>query len=159
MQVLFASLILIGPAVFMGKITLLALYLNIFGHMDKVRWSIYAAAFVALTVIVQTPLDAVKCGRIPGQPWGLQNPECSETFVYGVVQGTVNLVLDLFILILPIPIVLRLNLPTSKRWGVLVIFLTGILAIIADIIVMKYRVDLFKGDDQSWAGFLITLLR
>lgn len=156
-KVLYASLLLLGPAVFMGKITLLALYLKIFGHMTKVRWSIYAVSVFALTILVMTPLDATKCGNIPGQGWGLQNPACSETFLYGIVQGVVSLVIDLYILILPIPIIARLNMERKKRIGVLIIFLTGTIAIIADGIVMKYRIDLYAAKDISWAGFLINL--
>jgi energy-converting hydrogenase Eha subunit A len=150
---------MVGPAVFMGKMTLLALYLRLFGHMQRIRWSIYAASFFALTLLVMTPLDAVKCGRIKGQEWGMMDPACEETYLYGVVQGTASLLIDLFILALPVPIIMRLNLSRRKRYGVLTIFLTGILAIVADIVVMKYRIDLYIARDPVWAGYLILLCR
>jgi len=143
----------------MGKIALLALYLKLFGHINKVRWSIYAVSIFALTILVMTPLDAILCGRVQGQDWGMVNPECYRTFAYGLAQGITSLLIDLYIIFLPIPIIMGLNLARRKKYGVLIIFLTGIVAVVADGIVMKFRVDLYLAKDPPWAGFIITLCR
>lgn len=149
---------MIGPAVILGKITMLSLYLRIFGDMPKVRWLLYIAIFVSLSQIFWTPLNAVKCVKPKGQPWGTSNPACADTYLYGIYQGVISLAIDLFIIILPIPIIWRLNLAKSKKYGASVIFLTGTLAIVADIIAIKFRVDLHSARDPSWAGYLITLM-
>ena len=41
--------------------------------------------------------------------------------------GGVNLVTDLVILIMPLPLIWRLNLRPNQKWGLLAIFLTGTL--------------------------------
>lgn len=58
--------------------------------------------------------------------------------------GIVNILFDWYVLILPIPAVLALQLSTAKKVGVLMIFLTGGLVCIASIIstIYRYKVDL-----------------
>jgi len=122
---------LLGPAVYMGKICMLTLYRRLFGHIPYVNWSLVAAAILGLAVLVMTPLDAVACSPPRGAPWGTPNPNCPKTYKYGIAQGTANLLIDIFIFVLPIPIVYNLNMPKKKRLGVLVIFMFGILYVIS----------------------------
>jgi hypothetical protein len=42
-----------------------------------------------------------------------------------VTSGAVNLLQDLFLMVLPLPAISNLNLPTRRKTGVFVIFLTG----------------------------------
>lgn len=46
---------------------------------------------------------------------------------YGVVQGIFGLVTDFYLLFIPVPAVLSLQLPTRKKIGVIAIFMTGFL--------------------------------
>lgn len=46
---------------------------------------------------------------------------------YGVAQGTINLLSDFYLLVVPIPAVLALQLPKKKKIGVIAIFMTGFL--------------------------------
>ena len=58
----------------------------------------------------------------------------------GVGLSVPGLVLDLYILILPIVGVAGLQLDRKKRWGIIVIFLTGIIACVASAMSIAYRV-------------------
>ena len=72
----------------------------------------------------------------------------------------------MFIIILPIPLVMRLNMPTKKKVGVLAVFATGFWhvapimwlvralilgsAVIASVVSLVYRVRLSYGADVDW---------
>jgi hypothetical protein len=45
----------------------------------------------------------------------------------GVYNGTISLISDIIIFILPIPVIAKLQLPLKKKIGVAVVFTTGIL--------------------------------
>lgn len=150
---------IVGPANYMGKLALFALYHRIFKQVGWARWTIYVAAVIGLIVPLMTPIDAVLCSPPKGKPWGYPNPECSKSFKYGIPQGIASLLIDVCIMVLPIPIIVRLNLERRKKIGILLIFLLGSLAVVADCIVMVYRVQMQRGFDVTWAGYVILLCR
>ena len=57
----------------------------------------------------------------------LYRPRIRIGVTLAIVQGAVNVGSDLYILCLPIPGVWQLQAPLSKKIGISVIFLTGIL--------------------------------
>ena len=149
----------VGPSNYMGKVALFALYHRVFSQVKWARWTIYIAAVIGLIVPMMTPIDAVLCSPPKGKPWGYPNPQCYKSFKYGIPQGLASLLIDVCIMVLPIPIILRLNLERKKKIGILLIFLLGSLAVIADCIVMVYRVQMQRGYDVTWAGYVILLCR
>jgi len=75
-----------------------------------------------------TPLAGVYCTPRHGGPWDFSVlVRCSKLAVMGPIQGAVGLAADIFILVLPLPIVYGLNLPPQKKFGLFLIFLMGVL--------------------------------
>ena len=72
------------------------------------------------------PIDAALCAPGIGQPWRVQ-VKCERSLAYGLVQGPSNVILDIFLLILPMRPIWKLNLPLKKKVGVLAIVMTGTL--------------------------------
>ena len=52
---------------------------------------------------------------------------CSHQWPLAITQGVVNVVTDLYVLILPLAMVARLQLSPQRRIGIVAIFLTGLL--------------------------------
>ena len=50
---------------------------------------------------------------------------CSHETTWAVVQGASDVVLDFFIIYLPIPMLWKLNMGFQRKIGVMAIFLTG----------------------------------
>ena len=48
-------------------------------------------------------------------------------FILSLVQGPLNVVLDLYVFVVPIPVVIRLQMSLRRRFAILSIFFTGIL--------------------------------
>ena len=60
---------------------------------------------------------------------GLAGQECGNPAgviqILSITSGVVNLVNDLYLLILPLPAILKLKMATKQKIGVMLIFLTG----------------------------------
>lgn len=70
----------------------------------------------------------ILCAPEVGHAWDWATvAKCSRAPVFGFVLGIANLALDMFLLILPIPVILGLQLSAKKKIGVLAIFMVGFL--------------------------------
>jgi hypothetical protein len=68
------------------------------------------------------------CAPHAGEQWGLSvGQRCGDkaSLKWLVGSAAMSVLLDIYIFILPIPIVLRLNMSGRKRFGVLLIFATA----------------------------------
>jgi len=124
----FSEGMLVGPAIYLGKISLLALYHRIFGHILMVRYTIYCAAVIGFIILAMSSMQDILCSPPTSAGWkSAHEPHCNRTWKYSIVQGLLSVMLDLYILIMPIPIISRLNLALKRKIGIMLIFLTGIL--------------------------------
>ena len=75
------------------------------------------------------PLDVITSAPRPGQPWTLESVRKYYKLgtEYALIQGVFSVLLDIYIFLLPIPIVLKLKLSSKDRLSVLGIFGTAIL--------------------------------
>ena len=121
---------LLGPSAFFAKVSLLLLYLRIFGPRKSTRYAIYAGlAFAVPLYSVNIPIEAYYCAPSAGKGWTVSEigPKCWNSIVLGLVQGPLNVVLDLFLFVLPIPVVMGLQMSLGRRMAVLAVFFTGLL--------------------------------
>ena len=72
-------------------------------------------------------VNAALCAPAPGQSWLYPGvlAKCQKQETYSVIQGACNVVVDIAILVLPIPIVWAMKMHKSKKIGILAIFSTG----------------------------------
>lgn len=126
------------------------------------------------TYMTIIPVNTYYCSPRNGQTWLSPDIHCDKAIPYAVAQGTLNIILDLYILCLPIPIVWGLNVSSKKKLSILSIFMVGILwvlihpeefsrylhyssGIIAGIIGLYYRILLFQ-TDVSWNDSFVYAL-
>ncbi|MCJ1437582.1 hypothetical protein MMC27_006969 [Xylographa pallens] len=131
----YLASILTEVALLFTKATFFFMYLSIFGPLLWMRISarlgllvntgFYVAVLVA-NMIFSTPR--------PGQSW--QEAVVSEqgTLALSIPQAVGGLIIDLFILALPIIAVSKLQLPRQRKIGVILIFMSGALAVAASIL-------------------------
>lgn len=72
-------------------------------------------------MIVQPVLVA----PVAGKPWGTPNPLVEKAVIPNIVLGVDNVIVDLCIAYIPLPVVARLNLSRSKKNGIIALFATG----------------------------------
>ena len=119
-----------GPTVFFAKLSLFLLYLRIFSPSRNMRFLIYFGIVFNFIYYVATAVSMMAlCLPRKGEIWAvaLYSSRCHHAITMTYVQGIFNIVSDLFLLGLPIPVVLRLQMPQRKKWGVIAIFATGFL--------------------------------
>ena len=120
-----------GLAMFFAKASLLLLYLRIFSLKKPVRyWIYFGLIFTFCLYSVNIPFEAYYCAPSPSGSWGDMfsiGPKCYHSIILGLVQGSLSVALDLFLLILPMPVVMTLQMSSKKRVGALAVLMTGVL--------------------------------
>lgn len=129
MQKLFVLTAVMGPMMFFAKTSLFLLYYRVFAPKRLLRYIITIGIAFCFAVYFANVAVAVRyCAPHIGQGWNLWVIySCSRIGFYNIISGAANMALDIFMLGLPIPVILRLQLPCKKKVGVLAIFMTGLL--------------------------------
>ena len=121
---------LLGPTLFFAKGAILLLYLRIFTINKKMRYSIwFGLVWNFLLYWSGIPIATYYGTPRIGQPWDVvaATETCANLTTYVLVQGVLAVALDLYMFILPIPIVLKLRISLQQRLSILGIFGTAIL--------------------------------
>jgi hypothetical protein len=130
-QRMFIQAILAWPAIILAKLAILLLYLRLFQIRAAMRYAIYAG--VIWTILAYLPnmfLFTYICTARPGEPWDINvGLRCGnkQSLKWLVASAGMSVLLDLYILALPIPVVRKLNMSGRKRFGVLLIFFAAFL--------------------------------
>ncbi|KAI1479303.1 hypothetical protein F4774DRAFT_382596 [Daldinia eschscholtzii] len=137
-----------------SKAAILLLFLQIFTVDKKMRIAIFVG--LAFTIVAYWPnLILVPVFSVPhaGETWEslVTNPRVRKMTPVGTEQGTLAVILDLYIFILPMPILASLNMNNTKRLHLIAIFGTALLGVIASIIGLAFRVLLLHTEDSTWS--------
>ncbi|KAL8885001.1 MAG: hypothetical protein Q9215_007074 [Flavoplaca cf. flavocitrina] len=145
------------PGVYFTKAAILVLYLRIFSVKRVMRALIYVGLIVLFLVYATfIPLTVVFCTPRNGGAWDLVLlQKCQQTTgIAAVVQAVFGLLSDIYILVLPLPIIWNLNLKPKKKIGLAVVFMSAGLVIIATALGLYYKVQNFQAADPTWDAAL-----
>lgn len=174
-QLLYAQGMILGPTIFFSKEAIFLLYLEIFQVKQIMRRAIYIG--MISTGLIYWPsiiLESILCAPHVGESWDILAgaswaKRCPRNSYWGVVQGAGAVWIDLYIFVLPIPIILGLQLSRRSKLQVLAVFMTAFMYVCPEqwLVVMKahasrgimasvfaevYRVRLLtSGGDILWA--------
>ncbi|RJE22805.1 hypothetical protein PHISCL_04863 [Aspergillus sclerotialis] len=137
-QILYAEAALLAPISFFPKVSILSLYREIFTIQRPMRSAIYFGLVLAeLQSWPTLAFTSYYLAPHAGQTWSefrrklsyeLYAYDVPRTLLYWVVaQGAAAVLLDLYIILLPIPLVLKLHLPRKQRLQVLGISSTALM--------------------------------
>lgn len=136
------------------KLTFFILYWNIFKPFRWLKFSIIGGALVVIGVyITLTLIRVVEASPRAGQTW--LETDRNACITLSIPSAAWTLVSDLFILLLPISGVLRLQLSPKKRVALLMVFMTGIGACICSSLSIYYRTLLDQDVTYSATKVLI----
>ncbi|KAL6714315.1 hypothetical protein ACLMJK_007738 [Lecanora helva] len=142
------------PGLGLIKSSLFIQYYLLFRPLRWVRICVWIGA--TITILFYFPVTITA--------FVLESPWPGETFLEGelswhylefskfsIPTGAIGMFVDWYLFILPIPAVLTLQMSTTKKIGILIIFMTGGLAAIASTVGLYYRVILNRHlDDAPW---------
>lgn len=126
----FAQQFLMTFAFFTSRLPFLLLYHRLFGSNQKTRYAVYLGGLAeCLIYFVYLPLLPVFCAPAVNKTWDTPGvfTKCRRLVPYALVHGIGNIILDLYIMLIPMPMIWRLQLPFRKKLGVSVLFITGVM--------------------------------
>lgn len=133
-QSAYLAIVLVPPTMMVVKLTFFLLYLHIFYQNKKLKFYIWAGAFLSTAFYMSVAITQFIFAT-PPNGMSLKNyyftPRFNKTTILSVPMVAVGLGIDLYILVLPIGGVMQLHMPARRKIGVCVIFITGILFVIS----------------------------
>ena len=89
----------------------------------------FGLAMIFVLYWITIPIVSYYCAPHAGDAWSIESigASCRKNLEFGIVQGVLSFSLDIYIFVLPIPIVLKLQMSLQKRLAVLSIFGTAFL--------------------------------
>lgn len=138
-----ATTAIYGPVIFFVKLALFLLFLHLFGCLRWMRYLVwFGITITGCFYISGTAVVFGLCAPRDGKTWlGMSmTPQCRNLEDYGIAQGTMNLVSDFYLLIIPIPAVMSLQLPQKKKLGVIAVFMTGFLYVYISVRLRSKRI-------------------
>lgn len=137
-----------GPTIWMIKLSLFLLLLEIFGTIRWLRLLVYLGIIITGLVYFSI-LIAIAAACAPRHGYtkfdylsAIADPRCARNDFLNTWPGIFNILSDFYLLVVPLPAVWGLKLPTTKKLAISAMFLTGLTS------------DVFSTD---WLLLLISL--
>ncbi|KAF2870128.1 hypothetical protein BDV95DRAFT_608145 [Massariosphaeria phaeospora] len=153
--------VILGPVLWLMKLTLFCFLLQVFG---SVRW---LKNCVCIGIVVtglgfasHTIVATMACGPRPDSKTdsylnGLNRKECtSPTGVYAITSmlaSIFNALSDLYLVVLPLPLISRLDVTAKQMHGVRSIYVFGVFACLCGFLGFGYRVKSWETTDFTGA--------
>lgn len=146
----FALVLFSGFVQFFPRAAILLLYRDLFQiHSRAVHIAIWVGLVGTLIAnLPNIPIAIAVEAPHPGETWELVLERLSkanaweDARLWGPIQGGLAMILDIFVFILPIPIIMRLNLTPRRKKQLLAVFSFAFLGVAASIIGFYYKVKL-----------------
>ncbi|KAK0514360.1 hypothetical protein JMJ35_002977 [Cladonia borealis] len=156
-----ASQITLIPTIFLTKLSLLMFYLHLFttpNRKTRIYWIIrFLVVFYMLFYLANLPITIWPC--VPrSRLWTpTEAGHCINYKAVFIVSGTINVVADFILLILPITQLQRQQISRRRKTGVSFIFIIGLFACISSIMQLYTNVLSTSSPDKTYHLFPSTL--
>ncbi|KAL8940799.1 MAG: hypothetical protein Q9216_002625 [Gyalolechia sp. 2 TL-2023] len=156
--------VLTPPTMLFIKVTFFIMYLSIFGQW---RWMRIAATVggVITAAFYTTMTACIFAFTTPGRDETWESHQFTRgarlDAKFGPAQSAVGLGIDIYVLILPMIGIFKLQMAMRRKLGVAVIFMSAILACLGSVLSIVYRWKLLVSLDKTWLAtpvFITTLL-
>ena len=124
----YITTIMVTPALGLIKCSFFIQYYLLFRPLRWARISVWTGAIISAVFYAAVTVTAF----VLGSPWpgessleGLLSWHYLKFGQFSIPTGVIGMLVDWYLLMLPIPAVWTLKMSTSKKLGVLVIFMTG----------------------------------
>ncbi|KAH1548938.1 hypothetical protein KXX57_001216 [Aspergillus fumigatus] len=151
-QILYAQGTLLGPVIFFAKSSIFLLCRQIFTIQKQMKYAIrFGLLFTFLLYWPGVGLESYFAAPHVGETWEdlLVNHRPVKLIYWGIVQGTLSVILDIYIFILPLPLLAKLQLPRKKRWKLLIIFSTAMMNVENNVAIIVSSMPFFAAFFRS----------
>ncbi|KAK3313996.1 pth11-like integral membrane protein [Apodospora peruviana] len=153
-QIMYAYTFVYAAAATATKVSILFFYRRIFVTTDlSFRISIYLGFFLSLSYPIIVWITMANCCKPLSFYWnqfsGAQG-ECIDSKSFFLALGIVNMLNDIFILMIPIPQIFKLQMSNKKKVAVTGILLLGSFVCIASVLRIYYLAVFINALDTTW---------
>jgi hypothetical protein len=116
------------PGLFFSKASIFLLFGQLFVLEDKMQIAIRIGLVADFLIhFTSIPVEAYFNAPAPGELWDnlMLSGKPERAIYWGIVQSVLSMILDLYIFIIPLPIIARLTLSPTKRIKVIAVFSTA----------------------------------
>lgn len=127
-------------AIFLTKLSILLLYLRLFS-VNKL-FAFFVITSIVIVTIFYIPLIGVGIGFLVtcNDVMNLDSPLCIQSWSMLLLNASLNVITDLWLLLLPFPLVMKLRLQPRKKLGLVTVFAAGVGQVTID---SRKQVDVF----------------
>ena len=127
LQVLWSILWLYTIAIWLSKLSALAFYARVFSPGNRrFRLALWVVAGLACAWIVAVLISLILQCNPPQKAWERAIPgACQDPYNWWLISGVSSFILDLIILLLPLPMLWRLQVKASRKGLIIGVFLSG----------------------------------
>ncbi|KAL5346578.1 hypothetical protein ACLOAV_008285 [Pseudogymnoascus australis] len=153
-QVEYAFTVLYNPALMVTKTSILIFYLRVAKTTEKLlKVASYITLVIANTAgIAFTLLFAFRCHPVSAAYSPLRSGKCISIVTLFLCSAPINIITDVAILVLPIPVLTRLRLPQRQKTILVFTFALGIFVTIVDVVRIYYLQQAAQIQDQARVG-------
>lgn len=160
-KIILSESIIAALGFLFSKVSVLLLLFRLFSPTRNFRYLVYIGIVWATVISLVTLVVAgALCVPWPGESFSSLTvvERCTHQETWAVVQGPLNMLLDFYILYLPIPMVWKLQMGQRRKIGVTAIFMTGFIACIASTLSLAFKIELVTSSDTLWNAARVDIL-
>ncbi|KAG8162374.1 hypothetical protein KVR01_008139 [Diaporthe batatas] len=141
---------LYGLTLMLVKLAVLRFYSRIFAPSKWFTWAVWVTAAAVVAWMASVVLETFLLCRPLAYNWDASvDGVCGNRNAVFVIAGVTNMVTDFMVLIVPVPCILKLQMPVGQRIGLLLVFGMGVL--ISAISIVRLRsLMIISFDDATW---------
>lgn len=127
-QILYSQQMMLWPGLVCSKLSLLFLFLQLFDVRGGMKIAIrigFVATFV--TYVPALPIESYFNAPSVGQSWEalMLSGKPNKAIYWGIVQSVLGILLDMYLFVLPLPVISQLQIASRKRLQLMLIFSTA----------------------------------
>ncbi|KAJ5881697.1 uncharacterized protein N7529_000369 [Penicillium soppii] len=151
-KVILAAAVIYVPALAFAKVALIILYHRIVNRQSIYVWSLHIIAAVICGYSIAIVFALIfACNPIErGWNSSIKTGYCVNRSGLYIATAVTNIITDIALMVLPVPLVLGLQMPRIQKFGLLVMFIVGCATLITSILRLATLIDYLKTTDLTY---------
>ncbi|RDW67442.1 uncharacterized protein DSM5745_09308 [Aspergillus mulundensis] len=148
---IFAAGIVYVPSLALAKASLIILYYRIVGQQRLYRYALYFIAAVVIGYSIAITFALIFACRPIAKAWnGALHGTCVDQNGLYAATAVTNTVTDVALIVVAIPVVWSLHMPTIQKIGLFFMFVVGCATVITSIIRLVTLFPFLKSNDKTY---------
>ncbi|KAF1940627.1 hypothetical protein EJ02DRAFT_435494 [Clathrospora elynae] len=152
MNLISMASILYCPFLASAKLSLLLFYLTL-SHLRWFKLCVYASMFLVVGYNIALVFPLIFACTPFKRNWDITTTDgsCIDRTPLYMATAVLNMITDILLLVLPIPMIVKLQMPRAQKAGLICIFGVGSLTCITSGVRLALLFTMLKTIDQTWA--------